>query len=630
MAKFFQFYNELALLLYLSAITTAQDSTQLSQSEDNGLVGWQHNPYQRGTMNILESCILTIIACTWSIHHPNVPEEIPKSRMGRLLSRLKWMGLTILLPEFILAQAVDELLWVLKTWKGLQESLKGPEETPQESSQGGSQKISRDNSQQFLRDLSQENAGPGYRRCWFKMTSKETYNWTREHLYLANMGGLRVKLASDGDGRDRLLPLTSGELVQYMVPNDQPLSALKPSISNAKIQRMIKRDSLAKTVAFLQTSWTILSVLARWHLHRPTSQLEIMTVAFATCAVLTYAIRWEKPQKVELWEEIPNYHKDLRQLYQPYRFFNIMKDPWQKDASQRPRLSHFRNDTLRPFHVNRAFLPWLIFFMIIVGALHLVAWNFSFPSDVERYMWRTASLLSTGVPLLLWILSTLIPLLSVGIADCLMSKRSRELKMQDAQIFTNGCIWVLKHLKEKEPSSNEGPSESVVPDSGGEAQPPQSRKDRIDGIIQKLENCGRDPKNYQNVIGSRFLSEMNDYVEANSRRTAVYISKDFPRNLKELNDTLNKTHHVIVGDIGQEILSTYDDNFDKINIFPHKTRKWRRGHMSHKILAFSMLPMSVFYTVARLIIITIAFSSLRAMPAGVYDTTWTTYLPKLD
>lgn len=31
------------------------------------VVGWQANPGRRGTLTIIENCLFTIIACTWSV-----------------------------------------------------------------------------------------------------------------------------------------------------------------------------------------------------------------------------------------------------------------------------------------------------------------------------------------------------------------------------------------------------------------------------------------------------------------------------------------------------------------------------------------------------------------------------------
>ncbi|KAI2783457.1 hypothetical protein F4815DRAFT_442326 [Daldinia loculata] len=607
MAKAFWFRVELALLLYLPTTISAQNGTLPSQSEDNGLVGWQRNPTHRGTMNILESCILTIIACTWTIHHPNVPRQTPNTLLGNFLHHLKWMTLTVLLPEFILAQAVDEYLWVRKTWKDL------PKPKTDFNSKDG----------------------------LFDMTYEEKNDWSKKHLYYANMGGFRVNLLDDAEGRGRpadIFPLTSGELIKYLAITDPPHTSehsqhspaaeaspaeappAEAPISKTQIERMVKRDALIKTIAFLQISWIILSTLARWHLHRSTSQLEIMTVAFATCAVLTYILRWDKPQNIELWTEIPNSFKDLRPLYEPQRFFNIMIDQW-RNKSQKTRLPYFRNDTLRPFHVDKAFLPWLILFMVLAGSLHLVAWNFSFPSGIEKNLWRSASLASTGIPLLLFICASLIPGAVVWIGDLLMSKKDKDRMAQDAKNFMTYCYWALHTFKDD--ISLDHPNEAH--DHTRQAQELKQLDGEIDESIGRLVESIKVPGNYRDIFGALVLTEIATYVQQNSNRFVINTSEDFPLNLRKLYNILQ-----IRGDIDQEILTTYDDNFDRTDVFPHKTAKWRRGRMSHEILAYTMPLVSVLYSVARLIIIAVAFSSLRAMPAGVYETTWSNYLPKLE
>ncbi|KAK0726744.1 hypothetical protein B0T26DRAFT_636222, partial [Lasiosphaeria miniovina] len=232
---------------------SAQDPAPSSgpDSSRNNLVGWQPNPDRRGTMNILQSCLLTIIACTWTIHHPNVPKRTPETALGRFLHRARWMIATILLPEFILAQAAKRI-------RGF--------------------------------DM-------------FRTEGKEEQEWRKQHFYYANMGGFRVNLSSldevEGDNAalTRVYPLTAKELVKYL-KTPSP-SETEPPISETEVRRRIKVDTLSKLVAFMQIAWTLFSVLTRWAIHRATSQLEIMTVAFAACAVLTYVLRWNKPQNVE-------------------------------------------------------------------------------------------------------------------------------------------------------------------------------------------------------------------------------------------------------------------------------------------------------------------------------------------
>lgn len=73
----------------------------------------------RGTLDILWSCLFTIIACTWTIQHLNVPEERNardrgwkgdlKSALKRTWISTKWMVATILAPELVLSKAWEDL-----------------------------------------------------------------------------------------------------------------------------------------------------------------------------------------------------------------------------------------------------------------------------------------------------------------------------------------------------------------------------------------------------------------------------------------------------------------------------------------------------------------------------------------
>ncbi|OTB16007.1 hypothetical protein K445DRAFT_317638 [Daldinia sp. EC12] len=680
MAEVFKFPVKLELiLLYLTSATIAQNITQPSQSEGNGLVGWQSNPAQRGTTNILESCILTIIACTWTIHHPNVPSQKPKTMLGNFLHHLKWMTFTILVPEFILAQALDERLWVSRNWSILK----------------------RNNAKLDKHFASQRRP--------FDLTYEENRGWSKKHLHFANMGGFRIDLMSNTRSRNKataIFPLTSGELIQYLEVEDsqsdqspaipeptttesttteptrtesttakptttEPTTAKAPEfgeapISVAHIDRMVKREAIVKTIAFLQILWILLSAIARAYLHHPISQLEIMTVAFATCAVITYIIRWNKPQNVEIWIELPSTYKDLRELYEPYRFFDLIKDR-KPNGDWKSRRPYFRNDTLRPSHVNRTFLPCLILFMVIIGLLHVIAWNFSFPSNVEKVMWRVASVASAGIPPLLLICSSFVSWLFVWVGDSFVSKGERDMPPEPKH-FKNFCICILKEAKneaddeikkieEREETRNTRSKTSTEARKATEATEAMEarekkelekvkeameamearKKKELEKVKEAMENSQKllnGPECYLKIFSLPVLERMITFVGMNWNGlysgdfgSTFQLDKIdfFSDRLEELKDHLDKQ-----GSIQQEILTSYDDNYYKVDTFPRKTAKWRRREMSDNISRVAMPFIMVFYTLARLIIIALAFSCLRAMPAGVYETTWTNYLPKLD
>lgn len=71
-----------------------------------------------------------------------------------------------------------------------------------------------------------------------------------------------------------------------------------PSITLDDIYDKNKNDSFARVVSVAQISWITVQVLARVARGLAVSQLEIAVVAFASCAIITYALDWKKPRGV--------------------------------------------------------------------------------------------------------------------------------------------------------------------------------------------------------------------------------------------------------------------------------------------------------------------------------------------
>ena len=64
-------------------------------------VGWVKDPDTRGTLQIITSCLFTIIACTWSVLYVNLPAP-EEGFWTRALRKLKWAMNTIFWPERVL------------------------------------------------------------------------------------------------------------------------------------------------------------------------------------------------------------------------------------------------------------------------------------------------------------------------------------------------------------------------------------------------------------------------------------------------------------------------------------------------------------------------------------------------
>jgi hypothetical protein len=71
-------------------------------------VGWKSpSPNERDTLHLLYGCVFTIWLCSWSAVHLNAPAD-SDSDSAIFLRKIKWMGLTILAPEFVLTFSLHD------------------------------------------------------------------------------------------------------------------------------------------------------------------------------------------------------------------------------------------------------------------------------------------------------------------------------------------------------------------------------------------------------------------------------------------------------------------------------------------------------------------------------------------
>ena len=81
-------------------------------------VGWVWNNCDRGTFDVLWSCLSVILVCTYKVVHLNLPSprEAEASWHQSLfwkmwLRKLKWMCFMALSPELLLSMALGDFLW---------------------------------------------------------------------------------------------------------------------------------------------------------------------------------------------------------------------------------------------------------------------------------------------------------------------------------------------------------------------------------------------------------------------------------------------------------------------------------------------------------------------------------------
>jgi hypothetical protein len=124
--------SALSVLVLLVGWVEAYSEFQTTCTTPPSRTNYVSSPNTRGTLDILWSCSFTIVACTWTIQHLNVPEQPSfdpqdvswhqalKWKLNGLWRSIKWMFVTIIAPEYILGKAVADLYAAYQSKKEMQ------------------------------------------------------------------------------------------------------------------------------------------------------------------------------------------------------------------------------------------------------------------------------------------------------------------------------------------------------------------------------------------------------------------------------------------------------------------------------------------------------------------------------
>ena len=249
--------------------------------------------------------------------------------------------------------------------------------------------------------------------------------WSTTHGFFIIMGGFHLferslrETGKDDRGISReddqpLHPLQADDLVDC----DGYKSFNMPT--KAEIQDKGKSDWLAKSLVLLQTSWFIMQCIARAREHLPVTHLEIVTLAYAAMNFVIYGFWWNKPLNVNRPVRVfrksdPNAASDGDQ---PHRSGLIEGKLTLKRigkgletllvlivTGQGNGVNLRREDGVPMFWADNRSGEYVVIADSIVlgvgvcfGAIHCIAWHFSFPTPTELLMWRISSVAITAVP----------------------------------------------------------------------------------------------------------------------------------------------------------------------------------------------------------------------------------------
>ncbi|RMJ15938.1 hypothetical protein CDV36_004382 [Fusarium kuroshium] len=225
---------------------------------------WVNSPNVRGTMDILQSCLLTLVACIYTALHLNVPEKTAWYQI--LWSKTQWVALTLFAPEIVLYMAADQLqrAWALR---------------------------------RKLRDLQSRSD-----------TVDKYFNFDLKYAFFVVMRGVHIDVEEilslpdlDPDAYHHFANMPSPRTV-CISPRGLIHLAKQGHwlyISRKRIDDKSKADYIQKALVLTQILWMVTQCITRYVNDLPLTLLEIHTVVHVICAVFLYACWFQKPLNVQ-------------------------------------------------------------------------------------------------------------------------------------------------------------------------------------------------------------------------------------------------------------------------------------------------------------------------------------------
>ena len=212
--------------------------------------------------------------------------------------------------------------------------------------------------------------------------------------------------------------LSSDEYEPFFIPTEE------------EIQDKAKSNSFAKSLVLFQTSWFIMQCIARGIEHLPVTHLEIVTLAYAAVNFAIYLFWWYKPHNVN--RPVRVFRKPDLGATQPQVKEPIPKATW--NAVLKDMYHVFTggsNKHLNLSHLDRVPRFWanssneqaetanrgVNVVCGCFGAIHCIAWHFSFPTRAELWIWRISSIAITAEPIYVYSCLLLIRLLGKVIGE---------------------------------------------------------------------------------------------------------------------------------------------------------------------------------------------------------------------
>lgn len=299
-------------------------------------------PNVRGSLQIVWLCLSTLIICCYQVLHLNVNP----GRRFAVLRDAAWSLLAVAAPEIILYGAILELVVAKQALGRFQSSSK---------------------------------------------LSGCKMEWTLTHMFYVNAFGVVLRKDSQTQAMD---------VTTLLETIEKDLVSPEPPLTSDEIMDKSKDSAFARGIAILQLLYFYVEFFARMGSAKAVTQLELSVASIAIYSVITYICLWHKPKGVG----VPTYVQ-VPELLTREREVKVGELMDREAGTYRVEVEvitfgfpHELSEGLESLVLRWFGSDFLLCLISIpLGAVHLAAWNFEFPTVPDMWVWRISSILCTAV-----------------------------------------------------------------------------------------------------------------------------------------------------------------------------------------------------------------------------------------
>jgi hypothetical protein len=174
-----------------------------------------------------------------------------------------------------------------------------------------------------------------------------------------------------------------------------------PRISLESLEERSKTDNFARFITIGHVIVFLVSAMGRLAGGLPISLLEVATLALIFCASCIEFFWWNKPLDLRTSTIIELSAEKCKEFRDKSEDLPLL--PSEQTSAELDDYSHFwRRIFENPDFAYRAFhIAWV---GCIFNCIHIFAWNASFPTLTERWIWRMASIVTCVVIVCNWLI----------------------------------------------------------------------------------------------------------------------------------------------------------------------------------------------------------------------------------